>query len=261
VQFLHARVEELLTRYGDIGVLWFDGEWEGETWTYERGVALANHCRALQPSVLINSRVGPKATGESELSGGRLGDFGTPEQKVPDRGLPGVDWESCITMNENWGYNRADHHWKSVPTLIGMLTETASKGGNLLLNVGPRGDGSLPDESVERLEGMARWMKVHHSAIHGTQASPFEGLPFRVTRSARRLNCFMPEWPTAREILLPGLRTVPRRARMLGGPWWQRLGVRAVDNGVVVTLPTRASDPVCSVLALEFEGEPRVGAA
>lgn len=258
VQYLDAQVEELLTQYGDIGVMWFDGEWEGATWTYARGVALAEHCRRLQPNVLLNSRVGPKAPGESELSGGKVGDFGTPEQKVPDRGLPGVDWESCITMNDNWGFNRADHKWKSLPTLVGMLTETASKGGNLLLNVGPRGDGSLPPESVERLEGLARWMQGHGEAIHGTAASPFEGLGFRVTRTARRFNCFLPDWPTARELVLPGLRTQPARAHMLAGPRRQRLGVELVERGVVVTLPERASDPVCSVLALDFDVEPVV---
>jgi alpha-L-fucosidase len=200
VAYLHAQVEELLTNYGDIGVMWFDGEWEG-TWTRERGIELAAHCRKLQPNVLINSRVAPKAAGESELSGGKVGDFGTPEQKVPDRGLAGVDWESCITMNENWGFNRADHNWKSLYTLVGMLVETASKGGNLLLNVGPQGDGSLPPESVVRLEDLARWMQVHGEAIHATQASPFNGLSFRVTRAPRRLNCFLPDWPSARELL------------------------------------------------------------
>jgi alpha-L-fucosidase len=258
VQFLHAQVEELLTQYGEIGVMWFDGEWEGATWTHERGVALAQHCRALQPNILINSRVGPKAAGESELSGGKMGDFGTPEQKVPDRGLAGVDWESCITMNENWGFNRADNKWKSLPTLVGMLSETASKGGNLLLNVGPRGDGTLPPESVDRLQGLAAWMKVHGEAIHATQASPFDGLSFRVTRGPRRLNCFLPQWPSARELLLPGLQSVPTRARMLGGARRERLGVRAVDNGIVVTLPERASDAVCSVLALDFSEAPVV---
>ncbi len=258
VQFLHAQVEELLTQYGDIGVMWFDGEWEGDSWTRERGLALAEHCRRLQPSVLLNSRVAPKAAGDSELSGGKGGDFGTPEQKVPDRGLAGVDWESCITMNDNWGFNRADHHWKSLPTLVEILTNTASKGGNLLLNVGPMGDGSLPPESVERLEGLGRWMKKYGEAIHATQASPFEGLPFRVTHSPRRLNCFVTEWPAEREVLFPGLRSVPTTARMLGATNRESLATRAVDAGLVVTLPEEATDPVCSVLALDFSSDPRV---
>lgn len=260
VQYLHAQVEELLTQYGDIGVMWFDGEWEGETWTYARGAALAEHVHRLAPRTLLNSRVVGQATNglDAKLSRPSLGDFGTPEQKVPDRGLPGVDWESCITMNNNWGYNRADNNWKSLPTLVGLLTETASKGGNLLLNVGPKGDGSIPAESVERLEGLARWMKTHGEAIHGTQASPYEGLTFRVTRGERRINCFLPAWPAARELMLPGLRTVPQRARMLGGAPRERLAIRRVDNGVVVSLPERPSDAICSVLALDFDQEPVV---
>jgi alpha-L-fucosidase len=259
VQYLHAQVEELLTQYGDIGVMWFDGEWE-PTWTPELGAALAEHVHKLAPNTLINSRVASQpANGlEAKLSRPALGDFGTPEQKVPDRGLAGVDWESCMTMNENWGYNRADHNFKSVPKLVSLLTETASKGGNLLLNVGPTGEGRVPPESVERLEGLARWMKIHGEAIHATQASPFDGLAFRVTRGARRLNCFLPEWPAQRELLLPGLRTTPSRGHLLGGAARERLATRQVDGGVVVALPERASDPVCSVLALDFDVEPVV---
>jgi len=260
VKYLHAQVEELLTQYGDIGVMWFDGEWEG-TWTPELGAALVEHVHTLAPNTLLNSRVAKQpANGlDATLSRPALGDFGTPEQKVPDRGLPGVDWESCITMNGNWGYNRADHNWKSVPTLVGLLAETASKGGNLLLNIGPTGDGSVPPESVERLQGLARWMKLHGEAIHATQASPFEGLPFRVTSADKRLNCFLPEWPAQRELLLPGLQSLPH-ARMLGDRRRHLLGARQTDGGVVINLPERASDPVCSVLALDFEATPVVKA-
>jgi alpha-L-fucosidase len=261
VRFLHAQVEELLTQYGDIGVMWFDGEWEGETWTYERGLALANHCRALQPNVLINSRVAPaQASGlDAKLAAVALGDFGTPEQKIPDRGLPGVDWESCITMNGNWGYNRADKNFKSPATLVGMLVETASKGGNLLLNVGPTGEGRVPDESVERLGAMGAWMKRHGEAIYGTGASPFENAPYRATRKGKRVNCFLAAWPASREMLLPGLRQSPRHAWMLGDPRRTPLQTRATDGGLVVSLPGQPSDPLCSVVAVDFSGELVVG--
>jgi alpha-L-fucosidase len=217
--------------------------------------------RRLAPNTLVNSRVAKQpANGlEATLSRPALGDFGTPEQKVPERGLKGVDWESCITMNGNWGYNRADKNFKSVGELVGILTNTASKGGNLLLNVGPMGDGAVPDESIDRLQGMARWMKIHGDAIHGTTASPFEGLPFKVTTGARRLNCFLPIWPQGREVVLPALMTLPR-ARMLGDPARTPLAARRVDGGVVVTLPEMPSDPVCSVLALEFDGTPAIAA-
>lgn len=259
VEFLHAQVEELLTQYGDIGVMWFDGEWES-TWTRELGAALADKCRTLQPNVLVNNRVAPNGGGIGVDKAGRIGDFGTPEQQVPDRGLAGVDWESCITMNQNWGFNAADHQFKSLPTLVALLTETASKGGNLLLNIGPTASGAIPEPSRERLHGLAGWMDRHGDAIHGTQASPFEGAPFRATQSAAgdRINVFLPSWPMSRELLLPGLEVVPSTARMLGGVGAAPLPVRRVDTGVVVTLPAQPTDAACSVLTLEARERLRV---
>jgi len=253
VRYLHAQVEELLTHYGDVGVMWFDGEWES-TWTRELGLALADRCRSLAPNLIVNSRVAPKQSSglKAKLARAEIGDFSTPEQEIPDRGIPGVDWESCVTMNENWGFNRADHDFKSVPKLVGMLVETASKGGNLLLNVGPTGEGLVPPESVDRLEGIGRWMRVHAEAIRGTEASPFESSLFRATRKGKVLYAFVPEWPVSRELLLAGVRSAPGRAWMMGDAARTPLVVRRVDAGVVVSLPDHATDPVCSVLACEF---------
>jgi alpha-L-fucosidase len=253
VRYLHAEVEELLTHYGDIGVMWFDGEWES-TWTRELGLALADRCRTLAPDLIINSRVAPKQSSglNSKLARAEIGDFSTPEQEIPDRGIPGVDWESCVTMNGNWGYNRADHNFKSVPKLVSMLVETASKGGNLLLNVGPTGEGLVPDESVVRLKGIGDWMRLHADAIRGTDASPFENAGFRATRKGKLLYSFIPEWPASREFVLPGVRAVPHRAWMMGDRSRHPLAARQVEAGVAISLPERASDPVCSVLACEF---------
>lgn len=252
IEFLHAQVEELLTQYGDIGVMWFDGEWES-TWTQELGMALAEKCRALQPNVIVNNRVAPNRAGMNDPNIGKIGDFGTPEQNIPEQGLPGVDWESCITMNGNWGYNRADKDFKSVPKLVSMLVDTASKGGNLLLNVGPTATGEVPPESVDRFQGLARWMDRHGDAIHATVASPFQQTTFRATRSPGndRINVFLADWPGNRELLLPGLQTMPTRATMMGASVLDTLPTRRVDNGIVVTLPAQASDPVCSVLRIE----------
>jgi len=181
--------------------------------------------------------------------GGAIGDFGTPEQAVPEAGLPGTDWESCITMNGNWGYNRADKKFKSVEQIVGLLFETASKGGNLLLNVGPTGEGLIPDESVTRLEGVGRWMKQHAAAIRGTQGTPFAHAPFRATQRGRSVFVFLPQWPADRNLLIPSFAAAPARARMMGERAWQN--VQRVDAGTVVRLPERAPDAVCSVLELE----------
>ncbi len=254
VKYLHAEVEELLTHYGDIGVLWFDGEWEN-TWTRQLGLDLQDRVRALSPNIIINSRVAPKQSSglNAKLAKAEIGDFSTPEQEIPDRGIPGVDWESCVTMNDNWGYNRADHNFKSVSKLVNMLVETASKGGNLLLNVGPTGEGSVPPESVDRLKGIGAWMRVHGDAIRGTEASPFDNAGFRATRKGKLAYCFVPEWPESRQILLPKLQVAPRRAWMLGDAARTALTLRISDAGVIVSLPDRPSDSVCSVVACEFE--------
>jgi alpha-L-fucosidase len=252
VEYLHREVAELLTNYGDIGVMWFDGNWE-ETWTHEMGEALYERCRALQPGVIVNNRV----EGWSPVPVTTpLGDFGTPEQRVPETGLPGVDWESCITMNRNWGYNSHDHDFKSVPQLVALLVETASKGGNLLLNVGPKADGTFPEESVERLRGLATWMAVNGAAIHGSTASPFTGTPFRVTTQGNRLNLFLAQWQGS--ATLPGLRSTVRRAYLLADDGRTPLTVQASAEGVTVALPAEAPDPVCSVVAVELDGPPVV---
>jgi alpha-L-fucosidase len=252
VYYLHGQVAELLRNYGDIGVMWFDGNWEG-TWTHEMGEALYDRCLELQSSVIVNNRVEgwspqPIAT--------PLGDFGTPEQRVPETGLPGVDWESCITMNDNWGYNSHDHDFKSVPQLVGLLVETASKGGNLLLNVGPMSDGTFPEESVERLQGLARWMAVNGTAIYGSTASPFNGTPFRVTTQGSRLNLFLADW--AATVQLPGLATPVRRAWLQADPARTPLVVQATAQGPIISLPPESPDPVCAVIAVELEGPPKV---
>jgi alpha-L-fucosidase len=253
VEYLHGQVTELLTNYGDIGVMWFDGNWEG-TWTHELGEALYEKCRALQSGVIVNNRVeGWSPTRIAQP----LGDFRTPEQEVPATGWPGVDWESCITMNDNWGYNSHDHHFKTAPQLIGLLVETASKGGNLLLNIGPRADGTFPDESVERLYAIGQWMKVNGGAIHGSTASPFTNTPFRVTSQPNRLNLFITDW--AHTLELPGLRTPIGRAYLLADGARTPLATSLTLSGAQVVLPAQAPDPVCSVVVVEFDRTPVVG--
>ena len=251
-EYLQAQVGELLTNYGDIGVMWFDGQWEG-SWTHQMGRALYARCRALQGDVIVNDRVeGWSATPIADP----LGDFRTPEQEVPAMGWPGVDWESCITMNRNWGYNAKDHDFKSVAQLIALLVETASKGGNLLLNVGPRADGSFPEESVERLRGIGAWMRVNGSAIYGSTASPFATASFRATAQPNRLNLFVSQWSDA--IVLPGLRTPVARAYLLADATRTPLPAQPGEAGFRVRLPSSAPDPACSVIVCEFDRPPEV---
>ncbi|MDZ7312885.1 MAG: alpha-L-fucosidase, partial [candidate division KSB1 bacterium] len=165
VQYMKAQLKELLTNYGAIGVLWFDGEWEN-TWNPQRGRDLYKYVRSLQPDIIINNRVGAGRSGMEGFTkeGEFAGDFGTPEQQIPATGLPGVDWETCMTMNDHWGYNQNDQNWKSSQELIRMLADIASKGGNFLLNVGPTAEGLFPQPSIDRLREIGQWMKVNSEA-------------------------------------------------------------------------------------------------
>lgn len=161
VSFLRTQVEELLTSYGPIGIIWFDGEWE-DSWNDDYGIPLYNLCRRLQPQIIVNNRVSNNRKGSMDSGGDdqRVGDFSTPEQTVPEAAMPGVDWESCMTMNDNWGYNAADNNWKSTEALLGIARDVWGKGGNFLLNVGPKADGSFPDEAVDRLLAMGQALRA-----------------------------------------------------------------------------------------------------
>jgi alpha-L-fucosidase len=153
---LHGQVRELLTGYGDIAVMWFDGQWE-RTPAEWRADELRALIRDLQPGCLVNQRL-PCADP----------DFDTPEQFLPPE-PPEGRWEMCLTMGGSWGY-LADDTYKPASSLVRTACEVAGKGGNLLLNVGPGPDGALPAPQVERLEAIAAWMRRHPGAIHGTTA-------------------------------------------------------------------------------------------
>ena len=155
VKVMFQQIRELLTNYGKIDIIWFDGSWERtpEQW---RAKELAQTIRQLQPEILINDRLPGQ------------GDFATPEQFVPPQPLK-QPWEVCLTINESWGYNTADDHYKSARDLVHTLCEIAGKGGNLLLNVSPMGDGRIPPAQQERLEAVARWMSRYGESILNTQ--------------------------------------------------------------------------------------------
>jgi len=265
VQYMKAQLKELLTGYGPIGVLWFDGQWEG-TWTNERGRDLYDYVRALQPAILINNRVG-RAGGDFGLNKdqGVLGDFGTPEQEIPATGVPGLDWETCMTMNDNWGYNRADKKFKSTETLVRNLVDIASKGGNFLLNVGPTGEGEFPPESVERLKEMGAWMQQHGASIYGTQASPFPTLPWgRATvktldRGVTRIYLHVFDYPADNVLRVPGLLNDVRGAQLMGGTP-QSLVVTRRGDDLLIDLGPKPDGPAVmdTVVELDVAGEPDV---
>ena len=258
VRFMHAQLTELLTHYGDVAVMWFDGQWEN-TWNHALGQATYDLCRRLQPRVIVNNRVDvkPPQGNDRVQGGGMAGDYSTPELEIPARGLPGQDWESCMTMNDNWGYAKDDNNWKSPGTLIGLLVEAASKGGNLLLNIGPMGDGRVPQPSVDSLAAIGRWMRVNGDAIYASRASMVDTPACRTTTQGRVVNVFIERWVPG-DLLLPGLQGAPRRAWLMADRG-TTLPVQATPEGAVLTLPARPPDATCSVVRVEFAGLPRSG--
>ena len=263
IAYMKNQLRELVENYGDIGVLWFDGEWE-ETWAHEYGQDLYNYVRSLQPSIIINNRVDIGRSGMQGLTrdGGYVGDFGTPEQEIPPMGLPGIDWETCMTMNDHWGYNKNNHNWKSTKGLIQKLADIASKGGNFLLNVGPTAEGLFPQPSIDRLAAIGRWMKLNGEAIHGTMASPFTDLSWgrctqKIIDGGTRLYLHVFTWPGDGRLVVPGIYSNPDRAYILSDRE-NELGITREEDAIVVQVPDMAPDPMNSVVVLEFKGRPDV---
>jgi len=264
VTYLKNELTELLTHYGEIGVLWFDGEWES-TWNSEYGKEIYQHVRALQPNIIVNNRV---TVGRSGMAGTTKekefgGDFGTPEQQIPATGIPGYDWETCMTMNNHWGYNKFDKNFKSSKQLIRMLTDIASKGGNFLLNIGPKADGTFPHEAIERLKDIGKWMKVNGESIYGTKASPFKNLSWgrctqKTMTGGTRLYLHVFDWPESNDLVVPGLGSKPIRAYLLADPDQQELKVTRHRDALSISLPAQPLDPWNTVVVLDIEGEPVV---
>jgi len=262
VAYMNNQLRELLTNYGKIGVLWFDGEWGG-TWDRERGRDLYNYVKSLQPDIIINNRVGKGRMGMGGLTGegSAAGDFGTPEQQIPATGIPGIYWETCMTMNDHWGYNRADTNWKTSRELIRMLADIASKGGNFLLNVGPTAEGVFPPEAVERLEAIGNWMSINGTSIYGTDASPFDSLSWgRCTRTGTpggtRLFLHVFDWPPDGRLVVPGIFNSPEGAWLLAEAEQNSIPVSREEDALVLSLPGRTPDPDNSVVVLDVAGVP-----
>ncbi len=243
------QVRELLTKYGDDipAVLWWDTP---NGMNPERARPLAEVLK-LKPGIICNDRLG----------GGFSGDYETPEQNIPANALPGMEWETCMTMNGTWGYKSYLHNWKSSKNIIRTLAEINSKGGNFLLNVGPTAEGEIPQASIEILQAIGDWMKIYGESIYGSTAGPFRKLAWGCVSAMRQgdhttLYLHVFDWPQDGRLLLPGLKNPILEARLLDGG--NRLDASLEKNGVYVNLPMEAPDAADSVIELRIKGRPEV---
>ena len=197
LDFMHGQVRELCENYGKLDIMWFDFSYDdmrGEKW---RAAELVDMVRTLQPGIIIDNRLEVSGEGFGSLYECAPtpwhGDFVSPEQMIPPNGLQDVQgrdlyWEACVTMNNHWGYCEHDRFYKSADLLIKKLVECVSKGGNLLLNVGPDARGNIPPESLDRLAAIGKWMAKHKRSILGCGKAGIEKPDYgRVTRNGNKL--------------------------------------------------------------------------
>ncbi|MGW8552302.1 alpha-L-fucosidase [Streptomyces tubercidicus] len=246
---MYAQLKELIEHY-DPALLWFDGEWDTDNpvnnWSRQDGADLQAYLHALNPRLIVNNRVGKRGVAD--------GDFGTPEQEIPAEPVDGQLWESCMTLNDHWGFAKYDTHWKPSATVLRNLLDVASRGGNYLLNVGPDRLGRIPRPSVDRLRETGQWLAAHgqgdavHGAGHtGLVADPSWGA---VSRRGDALYVSVTSWPASGAPLHLTARAPfdITAARVLGSS--QQVTVARSGDGFDLTPSGAATDPRASVIRL-----------
>ncbi len=247
--YMFGQIRELCTNYGPIDCLWFDGEWDhpAETW---RAPELIEMIRELQPGALVNDRIGKNERGNTQLC-----DFYTREQgdeirnKMEFEKRKTIPWEACMTIGSSWGYKRNDSPLKSSAELIRALVDVVSRGGNLLLNVGPNPDGEIPEPLVVRLQEIGAWLDTNGESIYGTERSPFENLPTgKCTTKGSRLYIHLESHPGT-AIQLPGLQNE------IKGAWFLKTKQKLnYDNTKkIIHLPEALCDEVVCTIAVELD--------
>ncbi len=241
VAYIHGQIRELLTNYGKVDVLWYDMAWplDATGWESER---MNQMVFELQPDILVNNR---------NLL---LGDFATPEQETT-ASKDGRAWESCMTLNGSWGYQRADDDWKSPKSVVRNLVYCAGQGGNYLLNIGPRSDGTIPEESVQILQQVGRWMQRNGNSVYGSELCRADVSSYAdFTRKGNTLYMHIYFWPGT-TVALSGLKTSVKSAKLFASNRpveFQQDEFRVRFTG----LPADAPDQPVTTLAIECEGEP-----
>ena len=242
VEYIHTHIRELLSNYGKIDILWYDVAWplDAKGWESER---MNQMVFTLQPDIIVNNR--------NKLEG----DFQTPEQRI-EAATGGRAWEACMTMNGSWGYQAADDDWKTSKQIVRNLISCSRDGGNYLLNIGPRGDGSIPEESVRILDEVGGWMQKHGDTIYASDVcQPRRSSYAMFTRKGNTLYMHVHAWP-GDTMAVGGLLTPVKSVRLYenGTPVaFQQDKMRLRLTG----LPSRAPNRPLSTIAIECDGEPK----
>ena len=243
------QLKELLTNYGPIGIVWFDRG----MYTQEQGKEFADLVHSIQPDCLVNGRVGHY---DKEL----LGDY----QSLTDNGMPlgGIEeyWETPQTLNDTWGYSKNDQNWKAPEEIIRRLVTIVSKGGNYLLNVGPTGEGIIPQPSVDILKRVGEWMDLNKESIYRTAPSPFTSeIPWGYcTRKENILYLHIFDWPEDGILKVDGLNNRVEKAYMLVNKEKALIVNKDANGQIRISLPESPADNINSVLVLEIDGIPDV---
>lgn len=252
---MRAQLKELVDTY-DPALLWFDGEWDTDKphnpWTSKDGAQLESYLRGLDPDLIINNRVGKRRVVD--------GDYGTPEQEIPGAPVDGQLWESCMTLNDHWGFARHDENWKSGSTLVRNLLSTTSRSGNYLLNIGPDARGRVPQPSVDRLGQMGDWLRMpgHAKAVYGAEYGGLVEEPEwgSVSRNGDKLYVAVNDWPSDGSALHLKARTDfdVTSARVLGSD--QKIKVAEAGDGYDLTPSGAATNDIATVVELKVDPGP-----
>jgi alpha-L-fucosidase len=242
VEYVHFQVKELMTNYGKIDILWYDGNFyvnekretvptKPEHWKADK---LNKMVRELQPEIIINNR-----TGLPE-------DFDTPEQIIRPS-PPGRLWETCMTMNLHWGYFSSDNLWKPAKQLIHYLTGCVGSGGNYLLNVGPMSDGKIPLESIKRLKEIGKWLKINGEAIYGAGRCNLNSGTSGVFTSKKDVIYLIVHWWHGEKIVIPFINVKIKSGYILKNKKKVKLVYKG-DRLFIEGLPIKEPDPLSTVI-------------
>ena len=243
LDYMKGQLTELLTQCGPVSLMWFDAQdiQDPKLGRVDEMIATMRH---LQPKLIISDRIGPDGT--------MFGDYGVHEGNVPGSGAA-REWETCMTLNDTWGYSKFDEKWKSAEKLVHTLVETTSKNGNFLLNIGPDGEGVIPQGSADRLKEVGEWMAVNGQSIYGCGASSLPSPKWgKITVKGKTVYLHVFNWPVDQQLTIKNFNGPAKRAYLLADVAKQSLLLKTAGEVLSIQVPAKAPNSIDSVIVLEL---------